>query len=143
MARGSPTRAAEALAAVPLFQSLTPRELETVAELAKEFSFGAGQPVTKEGADAGRMFVIVEGTAKVDVHGKEVASLGPGDVIGEMALIDGRPRTATVTAETAVKTLSIAAFNFRPLLREHPALAEKLMIELSLRLREVQGSPLA
>jgi CRP/FNR family transcriptional regulator, cyclic AMP receptor protein len=135
------TGTADALAGVPLFQVLSKRELGAVAAVAKELDFEAGAHLIDEGSGAGRLFVIREGTATITVRGSVVKTLGPGDVIGEIALIDGQPRSATVVADTPVRTLSIASFNFRPLLRDHPALTEKLLLEMCRRLREAQGSP--
>ena len=80
--------------------------------------------------------------ADVRVGDESVAHIGPGGAVGELALIDGRPRSATVVAQTPVRTLSLASWNFRPLLREHPAIAEALLLEMCERLRECQDSPL-
>jgi CRP/FNR family transcriptional regulator, cyclic AMP receptor protein len=71
-----------------------------------------------------------------------VNSLEAGDAFGEVSLIDGQPRSATVVARTLVRTLSLSSWNFRPLLREHPSIAEAILLEMCRRLRAVQVSHL-
>jgi CRP-like cAMP-binding protein len=130
----------EKLAAVELFKGMSPRELEAIHAQSREMSFSAGEVIAAEGDRAGRFHLVLDGVVAVDVHGTERPSLGPGSAFGEMSLIDDAPRSATLTAETDVRTLSISGFNFRPILLEHPEIAVKLLQQLSARLRAVEAS---
>jgi CRP-like cAMP-binding protein len=126
----------EQLARVPLFSALSRRELQVIASMAKPASFPAGTEIVEEGTRGGRFFLITQGQVDVLVNGHRITGLGPGATFGEIALIDEGPRTATVRARSDVDTLGIASFNFRPLLKNEPGVAYKLMVELCRRLRE-------
>jgi CRP/FNR family transcriptional regulator, cyclic AMP receptor protein len=130
----------ELLSHVDLFHGLTSTELKTVLGQSKEMSFRPDEVVAAEGTKAGRFYLILKGEAKVNVGGRRRPSLGPGDYFGEISLIDGGPRSATVTAATDLQTLSIASFNFRALLKEQPPLAMKLLSQLCRRLRSSEQS---
>jgi signal-transduction protein with cAMP-binding, CBS, and nucleotidyltransferase domain len=130
------------LASVPLFSGLSPSQLKTVGQSMKVARFAAGQTLIKEGDEDARFYLIVEGSAKVSARGRKVAILGPGDYVGEMAVIDSRPRSATVTAETDVVTLSAARWNFEALLRAHPAVMLGIVREMSRRVRDLENSPI-
>src|ERR1700730_15163726 len=96
------------LTEVPLFSACSRRELRTVSGLTTELSLPAGKVVTSEG-QAGREFVVIlQGKATVSIGGTEIATLGRGDFFGEIALLDGGPRTATVIAETDLETKVIS-----------------------------------
>lgn len=123
------------LGQVELFGGLTKKELRQVSTLARETRFSSNETIVAQGTAGGRFFLILEGVADVTFDGRKLATLGPGDHIGEMSLIDGQPRSATVTATQPVRALSVASFNFRALLREHPPIAEKLLVALCRRLR--------
>jgi CRP-like cAMP-binding protein len=92
-----------------------------------------------EGSGGAAFFMIESGTAKVTVRGEEQATLGPGDYFGELALIDGGPRSATITAETDLICRGLTFWEFRPLVEGNGAIAWKLLQVLSRRLREAQG----
>jgi CRP-like cAMP-binding protein len=126
------------LGAVDLFRGLRPKEVERIHESGREMRFRAGTDVVTEGGPTGRFFLILEGSARVAVGGDTVNRIGPGDYFGELSLIDGGPRSARVTAETPLRTLSLAEWNFRPLLREHPTIARALLLEMCRRLRRAQ-----
>jgi CRP/FNR family cyclic AMP-dependent transcriptional regulator len=134
--------AAEALAHIDLFQRLPPRDLAQVAEMTKAFDFAAGQAITAEGEQGGRFYVLLEGQADVVVGDDVVNTLKAGDYFGEISLIDGQPRTATIVARTPARTLSLSSWNFRPLLKEHPSIAEAVLLEMCRRLRAAQVSHL-
>lgn len=134
---------AEALGHTSLFGRLSERDLLLVAELARPIRFEPGTAITSEGDDAGRFYLLTGGEARVEVGGRLHDRLGAGDAFGEIALIDGGPRSATVIAETPVDALTIACWNFRPLLREHRSIAEALLVEMCRRLRLARSSPLA
>lgn len=129
----------EALSRVPLLSSLKPKELKQLAGTFSERDFPAGAVVVKQGDDRGiGFFVITEGTARVSVDGKQVASLGPEDHFGEIALIGNRVRTATVTAETELKTLVTTVWEFRGFVKNNPDVAWKLLEHLAGLRREQQ-----
>jgi len=134
--------AAAALAQVDLFRGLSARDLNHIAEMTKEIQFGVGQAITAEGDAGGRFYVLVEGEADVLVGDDVVNRLRSGDAFGEISLIDGEPRTATIVATSPVRTLSLSSWNFRPLLKEHPSIAEGVLLQLCRRLRETEASHL-
>jgi len=127
----------ELLRSVPLFSQCSKRELETIAGIADEVDIGEATELTKQG-DRGREFgVIVEGSASVAADGKEIASLRSGDFFGEIALISDVPRTATVTATSPVRLLVLSARDFRRLMRESPAVQNKVLQALAHRVAEL------
>ncbi len=130
--------ALELLARVELFAELTRSELRAVVALAKPGTFAAGEAVTEEGTPGGRFHVIESGTAKVVAGGRTRATLGPGDYFGELSLIDGDPRTASVIAIEPLRTWSIAEWNFRPLLKTQGLITYKLLVTLTRRLRAAE-----
>ena len=128
------------LRSVPLFEGLEPKELQAVLRCADEVRHAAGKAVVREGGEGIGFHLILDGEATVTQGGRELRRLRPGDYFGDIALLDGQPRTATVTAQGPVRTLSITAWNFKPLLIEHPAMAQKLLVELCRRLRNAEAS---
>ena len=119
---------------VPLFSDLDERDLESLAEEFNERRFSAGDTVALEG-EGGLMFFVVEsGELSVEVRGEPVATIGPGAAFGEIALIDRRPRTATVTAASDVKAYGLPVFVFRPFVEARPQLAWKLLEAMADRL---------
>ena len=130
----------ELLAQVDLFVDLSPVELRKVVALAKPLEFSEDEEVTEEGTPGGRFHVIESGCAKVVRGGRTVARLEPGDYFGELSLIDGCPRSASVIACEPMKTWSIAEWNFRPLLKADGSIAYKLLVKVIERFRTVQRS---
>ncbi len=110
----------EALGAIPLFSLLSQRELLAVLRSAHAVAFQPGVGVIGEGEKGRSFFVITEGTARVTARGAELATLGSGSYFGEMAVIDGGPRTATITAQTQVSTLEITPSAFLHLVDREP-----------------------
>jgi len=131
----------DSLRKVPLFADLDERELGQVARLFKERRFAAGETVTKEGLGGAAFFLIDAGEAGVTVGGAARSTLGPGDFFGEIALIDGGPRTASVVATTPVTTLTITRQRFRKMLGEDPSIVLAMLEELAKRLRNNERSP--
>jgi CRP-like cAMP-binding protein len=119
--------AVELLKRVPLFSDLEGNELEQIASSMKQRTFQAGQEIAVEGESGVGFFVIEDGQAKVTVHGEERRTLGPGDYFGEVALISKGARTATVTADTELKTYGMTFWDFRPLVEDTPSIAWKLL----------------
>ncbi len=126
---------------VPLFSGCSRRELSTIARAAKEVRHPADTVIAREGELGIGLFLILEGMCMVTVGGRERARLGPGDFFGEIALIDGGPRTATVTALTDVRLIGLTEWVFRGLLREHPSIALKTLESVASRLRAVTKEP--
>jgi CRP-like cAMP-binding protein len=122
-----PGPAVDLLKQVPLFSDLDNKEVEEIAGSMKQRSFSSGQQIAVEGESGVGFFVIEDGDASVTVHGDEVRRLGPGDYFGEIALIAQSPRTATVTAETDLKTYGMTFWDFRPLVEGTPGIAWKLL----------------
>ncbi len=124
---------------VSLFSGLDDRELDSLADEFNERRFSAGDRIALEG-EGGLMFFVVEsGDASVEVQGKEVGKLGPGDAFGEIALIDRRPRTATVTALSDLRTFGLPVFVFRPFVEARPAVAWKLLEAMADRLASAEA----
>jgi len=121
------SEAADLLKRVPLFSDLERRDIDQIASAMRQRTFSAGQQIAVEGQSGVGFFVIEDGEAKVTVHGDEVRRLGPGDYFGEVALITQGPRTATVTADTDLRTYGMTFWEFRPLVEETPSLAWKLL----------------
>jgi len=140
MARENP--ALELLGSVDLFQGLSKKELQAIHSMSREQSFAEGAVVAEEGAAAGRFYLILDGKATVSVSAvdRPVATLGPGDYFGEISLIDGEPRSASVTADTPLRTLTLASFNFKAILHEYPATARKILLEMCRRVRRLDQS---
>jgi len=129
----------EILRRVPLFDGLNDKELEAVANTAKERRYDTGDTIVGEGEGGVGFFVIAEGSARVEVHGERRGTLGPGDSFGEVALLDeGGRRTASVIAEAPVRVFGLTAWQFTPLLEQHPAIAVKTAKILARRLREAE-----
>jgi CRP/FNR family cyclic AMP-dependent transcriptional regulator len=125
------------LAKVPIFTECSKRELAIIGRAAKEVSHGEGTVIAREGERGIGLFLILEGQCRVTIGGKTKAKLGPGDFFGEVALLDGGPRTATVTALTPVRLVGITGWVFRGLLMEHPSIALKTLEAVAGRLRAV------
>jgi CRP-like cAMP-binding protein len=121
------------LASVPLFESLSEPELAELAGWFEVKDVGPGVRLVGEGATGYSFFVVSEGEAAVTAGGENVASLGPGDFFGEMALLGGGRRTATVTTTSAVRVLVLFGSDFRRLQESHPGVAAR--IEAAMRLR--------
>ena len=123
------------LAMVPLFSDCSQRDLQTVARVVREIPHKAGTVIAREGEPGIGLFILVDGTADVTIGGKKKATLGPGEFFGEIALLDGGPRTATVTANTDVQLLGLTEWVFRGLMQEHPSIALKTLQQMAGRLR--------
>lgn len=125
------------IAQIPMFSTCTKRELTVIARAAKEVTHREGAVIAREGQRGLGLFVILDGRCSVTIGGLHKATLGPGDFFGEIALLDGGPRTATVTALTDVRLAGITEWVFRGLLQEHPGIAVKTLESVAGRLRTV------
>jgi CRP-like cAMP-binding protein len=124
----------ELIARVPLFERCSKRDLAEIASLADELALPAGRKLAAEGAAGHEFVVIVEGAAEVKRRGKVVNRLRAGDFLGEIALVTGQKRTATVTTTEPSRLLVLTAPAFRRLLRNQPALQLKVLDALAERL---------
>lgn len=129
------------LANVPIFSGCSKHELQLIARAAKEVNHKDGTVIAREGERGIGLFLILEGECSVTIGGRSKAKLGSGDFFGEVALLDGGPRTATVTATTPVKLVGITGWVFRGLLMEHPTIALKTLEGVAGRLRAVSKEP--
>ena len=127
-----------ALQRVALFAGMDRRQSEQIARLLKERRFQKGETVILEGSGGAAFFLIDSGEATVSQKGVALRTMGPGDHFGEIALIDGGPRTATVTATTDLVCYGLTFWEFRPLIERNGTIAWKILQELVKRLRDVE-----
>jgi CRP-like cAMP-binding protein len=125
----------EGLAKVPLFFGCSKRELESVARAVKVLAHPAGTVIAREGDPGIGLFIIADGTAEVSIGGKRKSKLGKGDFFGEIALLDGGPRTATVTATSDVRLYGLTEWTFRGLMQSESKIAIKVLVGMAGRLR--------
>ena len=124
----------ELLQRVPLFERCSKRELQEIAGLADELDVPSGRTLTTEGRTGYEFVVIVEGSASVKRKGRTINTLRSGDFLGEIALVTGTPRTATVATTSQSRVLVLTARDFRRLLRDTPAIQLKVLEALAARL---------
>jgi len=135
---GAKRELTELLADVKLFSRCTTRQRRAIARHAQIAELPAGVDLVKEGEPGDALFIILEGDALVHREGEELNRVGPGAYFGELAILDGEPRSATVVATTDVKVAVIGIRMFRTLLREFSDLAEQLLIAMAGELREAR-----
>jgi len=123
------------LAAIPLFAEADRRQLERVASLCTEVRVPSGRTLCREGEPGQEFFVVEEGEATVTVGGSDVATLRAGDFFGELALLDGEARTATVTATTDMQLIVLTAGEFNGALHADPMIAVRMLPAIGRRLR--------
>ncbi len=128
----------ELLKQVPLFKSLSQKQLRTLASEMTERTFRDGQELTAEGSGGVGFFVLESGNAKVTVDGEDRRTLGPGDYYGEIALIDGGPRSATITATSDGVAYGLTPWQFRPLVEGNAEIAWPLLEAMARRTREIE-----
>lgn len=131
-----PDEKVAALRRVPLFAELSTRQLQDIEALVDEVEVEAGQVLIDQEGFGQELLVVLDGTAEVTRDGRHLADLGPGEAIGEIALLDGKPRTATVTAKEPMALLTISKRAFDTVLDRVPGLAHALLRTLAQRLRE-------
>ncbi len=128
------------IATVPLFDSLSKRHLKRIAGLTSTVEFDAGDTVIQEGEPGDSFFVTVSGQARVLSGGKTLHRLIPGDHFGEISLLDGGPRSASVVAETPLSLLRLSRPSFLKVVREDADLARALLASLARMVRRVDRS---
>ena len=124
------------LAAVPLFSHCSKRDLQTVARNTEVLEFAEGARIVSQGDAGNAFYVILDGSALVARNGRRVGELLPGDYFGELALLDPAPRNADVVAQTPVKVARLLVKPFRQMLREVPAMNERLLAGLARRVHD-------
>lgn len=123
------------LRTVPLFAELGKRELERVSTLADIVDLPADRPLMTQGQHGAQMFILVSGRARVERDAHPINEVGPGEVIGEIALLDGGPRTATVTLTEPSRLLVLARREFQALMDEFPEIRLRVLEAVARRLR--------
>jgi CRP-like cAMP-binding protein len=123
------------LADIPFFDGWTKDELAQVDRVADYVAYSQGEELITQGTTGYEFIVILEGEVEVKVDGDTIATLGPGDHVGEMALLSNNPRNATVVAKNKVRALLVGAREFRALVDLSPSLDRKLLTSLTARLR--------
>jgi len=127
----------DSLSKVPLFSSMSRRDLQKIAKASDEVDVPDGKVLVEQGSRGREAFVILEGTATVKRNGRKVATFGPGDHFGELALLDGGSRTATVVADTPLTVLVIGQRELSGVLDEVPSLAHKMLASMAATIREL------
>ena len=140
MAFRRPNNKVALLEKVTLFNGLSRKQLEQIARLAEEIEVPTGKRLAAAGESGHELFVIVEGHATVSGKRGRGRRLGPGDFFGEMSLLDGGPRSATVEADSAMRLLVVARREFWTLLAAAPPLTLKIMSTLSKRVRDAEAA---
>jgi CRP/FNR family cyclic AMP-dependent transcriptional regulator len=126
---------ADVLGALPLFADLRKRQLRGLAKLARVVDYAAGEPIVQKGAEGNSFYLVLEGRARVAGKSK---TLRPGDFFGEMALLDGGPRTATITAAGEVRVMELPRRAFLRALKQDPGISMVIMETLAGRIRRLE-----
>ncbi|MGD0394975.1 MAG: cyclic nucleotide-binding domain-containing protein [Acidimicrobiales bacterium] len=124
------------LKGVDLLSGCSSAELSRIASLTTEWDAVAGQVLAKQGDVGKEFFIIVSGKAEASRNGVSLATLSPTSFFGELALLDGGERTATVVAQTDLRLLVLSRGEFKELCRSYPAVMNKMLVELGARLRK-------
>jgi CRP/FNR family transcriptional regulator, cyclic AMP receptor protein len=131
------------LSKIWLFSTSSARDLRTIRRALEEVTVPPGRMLCEQGTIGREFFLIVTGQAAVRRNNRKVATLGPGQYFGEMALLDRRPRSATVTSETEMTLLVLGQRQFNGILDAVPALSRKLLSAMATRLREADDRAMA
>jgi CRP/FNR family cyclic AMP-dependent transcriptional regulator len=124
---------------VSLFSACSRKDLQLVAKRAEDVRVQAGKAIVTEGETGHEFFAIISGTARVERHGRKIATIGPGDAFGELALLEKAPRNATVIAETDMELVVLGQREFAGIVDEVPGFARKLLAGMAKRLREADA----
>jgi CRP-like cAMP-binding protein len=128
-------RRTSALSKVPLFEGLSQRQLKRLTQGTIDYEFPLGKKLVEQGQRGETLFVLLEGTARVVRGGRTVARIGPGEFFGEVAVLDQRPRSATVVADTPVRCLVLHRDDVKKMISDEPATALAMLANLASRLR--------
>jgi CRP/FNR family transcriptional regulator, cyclic AMP receptor protein len=138
-----PSGLADATDSVPIFAGCTPRAKKRLSHLGTRIHMSAGKPLTKAGGRGAEVLIVLAGTAICEVHDREVARFGPGDFFGEVATLDGGPRTATVIAHTDMEVLVLSRSEFETLVKASPEVAHRILTTMARRLRHANAAAVA
>ncbi len=133
----------EALKRAPLFEGLSRKELSQLARVSEDMEIPEGATLTREGEIGHEFFVIVEGETQVKRKGRSLGNRQAGDFIGEIALLEQVPRTATVTAKTDLRVFVLTSKDFHHLLEQNPKVERKVLRTLAKRVAELSKDPTA
>jgi CRP/FNR family cyclic AMP-dependent transcriptional regulator len=131
----------DALKRAPLFEGLSRKELEHLAQLADDLEVPVGKVLTRQGDTGREFFVLMDGEVEVERDGQSLGRRGAGDFIGEIALIEDIPRTATVTAATSVRLFVLTGQSFRSVVEAQPEVENKVLRTLARRLADMSDDP--
>ena len=131
----------EALRRAPLFEGLSKKELEQLATLADDLEVPSGKVLTRQGETGREFFVLMDGQVEVERDGESLGTLGAGNFIGEISILEDMPRTATVTASTPVRLFVLTAQNFRSVVEQQPEVENKVLRTLARRLAAMSDDP--
>lgn len=140
MARGASKQVLDSLAKQPVFARCSKKELEAVSRIGTTIMVEPGYVLTREGRRGYEFFVITEGTATCTIDGETVATLEAGDFFGEIALLDGGTRSATVVADTPMQVIVIDSREFSGMIDDAPSASRQIMSALAARLRSSQAT---
>ena len=129
----------DTLEQVPLLEELTKRDRQRLAQSMKERTFASGQEIVVEGKSGVGFFIILEGKAAVTIGGKLIQALGPGDYFGEMALLDGGERTATITSDGQLRCATMTSWAFKSFVIDNPKVAWAMLQALAQRVRAARS----
>jgi CRP-like cAMP-binding protein len=118
---------------IPLFSACSTKELRRIAGIADELEIREGKILTRQGGPGREMFILLDGTVTVERNGVQVNALGPGDFLGEGALVLGKPRNATITSTSPLRALVISDTHFKQLLSEDARISRKVVETLAAR----------
>lgn len=121
---------------IPLFAGLGRKELAELATLADEIEVPDGRALTTEGASGHEFFIVLDGHVSVEIGGQQVNELGPGDFLGEIALVDGRPRSASTRVVGDTRLLVIGHREFHQLMADFPSVQSAVLQALAERVRQ-------
>jgi CRP/FNR family transcriptional regulator, cyclic AMP receptor protein len=131
----------EALKRAPLFEGLSKKELAQLARVSEDLEVPAGKVLCKEGDIGHEFFVIIDGEVEVTRKGQPVATRGSEDFVGEIALLEQTPRTATVTAKTPLRLFVLTSSSFKTLIDDNPSVERKVLRTLARRVIELSRDP--
>ena len=139
MPRSTLSSSADTLEQVPLLDELSKRDRQRLAKALRERTFRSGQEIVVEGRTGDGFFIILEGKAAVTIGGKLIQVIGPGDYFGEMALLDGGERTATITADGELRCATMTAWDFKSFVLDNPKVAWAMLQTLASRVRTTRS----
>jgi CRP/FNR family cyclic AMP-dependent transcriptional regulator len=131
----------EALKRAPLFEGLSKKELTQLARVSEDMEVPEGTALTREGEIGHEFFVIIDGETQVKRKGRSLGTRSSGDFIGEIALLEQVPRTATVTAKTPLRVFVLTSKDFHHLLEENPKVERKVLRALAKRVADLANDP--